>query len=538
MPLRVFSNGAFSRLEQDVIVRFGLHSATVPLGDTLSPKVLYIALSPNICQFRSSLILLCTIPEFSSILRVILRFDPICCAQRSGPTSFCALRPRVLVVNGVIFDSTITIVISRAIRMYSFITTSGPALDVQDQFAVRSHNMRLNRKRQRERKRIDSRISLLGPNYYDHDSLPTSASSETSPEGDKIDDQSQSGPNDDHMAPLVEQHGIATRIITNPRLSSLSDDAQIDESRGPTLAGCKKCALTARDVARDRAVIAHIESTILCFRSPVAERVVGMNMWVEAMIPPSAWSTSVPACALGAWALPKCKSHEYGNDAVALLNIGCSKRDDKLTLAGRRLHFATIQTLRNDVACSSSNVQGIFAVLLDLMLASCYTVVSPGVTTWLNHLIGQTHLLKARLDEFKTPGFCTFLFLHYRQLNLIHCLVTRKRMPLAIGDWNIGDATPPPGSSETMYRLALKIPALLEITDRLVVSTDHNTDKAARAILALLQLERSLMGWLEAWIALQPSRSSLASNLTGLGTSMEPCDIACFEDGLVMELLW
>jgi hypothetical protein len=52
-----------------------------------------------------------------------------------------------------------------------------------------------------------------------------------------------------------------------------------------------------------------------------------MTMWVEAFMPPSAWGSSIPASALGAWALPRCKSHEYGNDAIALLNMGCSKGD-------------------------------------------------------------------------------------------------------------------------------------------------------------------------------------------------------------------
>jgi hypothetical protein len=155
-----------------------------------------------------------------------------------------------------------------------------------------------------------------------------------------------------------------------------------------------------------------------------------MKMWVEAFMPPSAWGSSIPASALGAWALPRCKSHEYGNDAIALLNMGCSKGDGRLKLAGRRLHLATIKTLRNDVTCSSSDVQGTFAALLDLMLASYYTVVSPGVTTWLSHLMGQNRLLKIRLNECKTIGFGTFVFMHYRQLNLIHSLIYRKRIHL------------------------------------------------------------------------------------------------------------
>lgn len=260
-------------------------------------------------------------------------------------------------------------------------------------------------------------------------------------------------------------------------------------------------------------------------------------MWVEAFMPPSAWSSPAPASALGAWALPKCKSHEYGNDAVALLNIGCSKGDDRLMLAGRRLHLATIQGLRKDVACSSLSVDGIFAALLDLMLASCYIVVSPGVTMWLNHLVGQTCLLKPRLTQCNTMGFSAFVFIHYRQLNLIRSLICRKRMPLAIGDLDIGNVTPPRASLESMYRLALKVPALLEAIDQVTASTS-NTCAAMKLETALLKLERSLLEWLEAWIALQPSRAALATALIDVNATLEQCAALTFEDGLITALLW
>jgi hypothetical protein len=311
-----------------------------------------------------------------------------------------------------------------------------------------------------------------------------------------------------------------------------------NRSRDFTLDHGKKCILTAENVAQDIAVIAHIRAPIFCFRSPVAERVVGMMMWVEAFMPPSAWNSSVLASALGAWAPPRCKSQEYGNDAVVLLNIGCGKGDDRLILAGRRLHLAIIQTLRNNLACSSSDIPGIFAALLDLMLASCYTVVSPGVATWLNHLMGQTCLLQTRLTGSKTTGFGTFVFIHYRQLNLIHALVSRKRMPLAISDWNVGSATPSPGSFEAMYRLALQVPALLELTDQLIVSTEDCVEEVAEVKIALLQLESSLLEWFKVWIALKLSRKPLASALTDMETSSEPCATLCFEDNLVAALVW
>jgi hypothetical protein len=330
----------------------------------------------------------------------------------------------------------------------------------------------------------------------------------------------------------------ATRELAEPPMLTSGGHIHKNRSRDLTLFQRKTCVLTAENVAQDITVIAHIKSSIFCFHSPVAERVVGMTMWVEAFMPPSAWNSSIPATALGAWAPPRCKSQEYGNDAVVLLNIGCGKGDDRLMLAGRRLHLDTIQTLRHNLACSSSDIQGIFAALLDLMLASCYTVVSPGVATWLNHLMGQTCLLQTRLTECKTTGFGTFVFLHYRQLNLIHSLVYRKRMPLAISDWNVGSATPSPGTSEAMYRLALQVPTLLELTDQLIVSTENCTEEVAEARIALLQLENSLLEWFEAWIALQPSRKPLASALTDMETAPKPCAALCFEDNLVAALVW
>jgi hypothetical protein len=336
----------------------------------------------------------------------------------------------------------------------------------------------------------------------------------------------------------VGQNEDATHDVAEHRTSSLREHVYTDRPCDLALVQRKKCVLTAKDVAQDIGVIAHIEASICCFRSPVAERVVGMTVWVEAFMPPSAWDSSIPASALGAWALPRCKSHEYGNDAIALLNLGCSKGDDRIKLAGRRLHLATIQSLRIDVACSSLEIQGTFAALIDLMLASCYTVVSPGVTTWLNHLMGQTRLLKTRLTECKTIGFGTFVFMHYRQLNLIHSLIYRKRMPLAMSDWKIGDATLSSGSSEAMYRLALRVPTLLEITDQLLLSMEDCTREATRVRVALLQLESSLLEWFEAWIALQPTRKPLASALTNIETILEPCATICFEDGLVTALVW
>ena len=322
------------------------------------------------------------------------------------------------------------------------------------------------------------------------------------------------------------------------RVSSLCKDDYSHDPHNLQSSGRKRCALTAKDVARDLAVIQHIEACILCFNSPVAERAVGMTMWVEAMLPPSAWSSSIPASALGAWALPRCKSHEYGNDAIALLNIGCSEGDDRLALAGRRLHMDTIQALRKDVACLLPNIQGIFAASLDLLLASCYTAVSPGVTVWLSHLTGQTNVLKSRLAEMKAPGFCTFVFAHYRQLNLVRSLVHRQRMPLIHSDWKIGGTVPTSGHSEMLYRLAVRVPAFLELTDRLPASTKDSTGEATKVIVALLQLERSLLEWFTAWIALQPSREPLGSKPNNLDTTNIVHDNLSFEDGLLTGLLW
>jgi hypothetical protein len=44
--------------------------------------------------------------------------------------------------------------------MYSFITTSGPALASKDKFVVRSHNMRLCRQTRRKHKRKSSNTPL------------------------------------------------------------------------------------------------------------------------------------------------------------------------------------------------------------------------------------------------------------------------------------------------------------------------------------------------------------------------------------------
>jgi hypothetical protein len=418
--------------------------------------------------------------------------------------------------------------------MYSFITTSGPALDPKDRFVVRSHNMRLCRRARKSsctpRSTIvnaglislltvspDKNVSETADSYTSDCSQPT-----------------EEAPTVPVSLPIeLDQPGPVETRTSSPWQDNCS--RYLHKLQSPAR---KRCVLTAKDVAHDLAVIRHIEACILCFNSPVAERAVGMTMWVEAMLPPSAWSCPIPASALGAWALPRCKSHEYGNDAIALLNIGCSEGDDRLALAGRRLHMATIQALRKDLACLLPNIQGIFAASLDLLLASCYMAVSPGVTVWLSHLAGQTDVLKSRLAEMKALGFCTFVFAHYRQLNLIRSLVHRQRMPLTHSDWKIGGAAPSSGHSETLYRLAVRIPAFLELTDRLLASTNDNTSETTRVIVALLQLERSLLEWFKAWIALQPSREPLGLNLNNLDTTNTVHDNLCFEDGLLAGLLW
>lgn len=208
-------------------------------------------------------------------------------------------------------------------------------------------------------------------------------------------------------------------------------------------------------------------------------------------------------------------------------------------MAGRKYHLATIQTLRSDMAKRSLRTLGIFAASLDLMISSLYVVVSPDVDTWLHHLAGQTALLNARIVEFQAPGFATFLFLHYRQLNLIRALVFRESMP---GDiWKAGLHEPPsPGSFEIMYRLATTLPALLERADQTRSSKNRvDDDESVRILVSLLQLERSLVDWIETWINLQPSRKPLASalNISKLPAfSSHP--MPCFEDGLVIALLW
>jgi hypothetical protein len=86
--------------------------------------------------------------------------------------------------------------------------------------------------------------------------------------------------------------------------------------------------------------------------------------------------------------------------------------------------------------------------------------------------------------------------------------------------------------------VAVKIPALLEITDRLVASADHDTGETARVEMTLLQLESSLLDWFEAWAALHPSRTPLATALADLKATSEPYAALCFGDSLIAALLW
>lgn len=257
-----------------------------------------------------------------------------------------------------------------------------------------------------------------------------------------------------------------------------------------------------------------------------------MAIWVETIFPPSAWSSSVPASAMGAWAVPRCRSHSYGNDTVGLLNLGCSKGDHRITLAGRRYYLATIQALQSDIAQPSWNTLGIFAASLDLMMSSLYAVVSPGVDTWLHHLAGQTKLLSTKSTECTTPGFSSFIVSHYRQLNLIRGLVFRKSM--SPGSWDIGLDEPSQGSSELMCRTAIKLPRLLEHSDQIKNSCKRNDDESVRVLVSLLQLERSLSHWLETWTDLQPSRKKFVATRSHDAPRSTPS----FEDSLVMGLLW
>lgn len=293
-----------------------------------------------------------------------------------------------------------------------------------------------------------------------------------------------------------------------------------------------KRAFCAESLTQNQAAIKYFEAAIVVFNSPAVERIVMMAIWVETIFPPSAWSSSVPASAIGAWAVPRCRSHSYGNDTVGLLNLGCSKGDRRITLAGRKYYLATIQALQSDIAQPSWNTLGIFAASLDLMMSSLYAVVSPGVDTWLHHLTGQTTLLSTRSTECTTPGFSSFIVSHYRQLNLIRGLVFRKSMPP--GSWDTGLDEPSQGSSELMCRLAIKLPALLELTDQTMKANERNDDESVRVLVSLLQLERSLSDWLETWTDLQPSRKQLASTRSHNTTQTIPS----FEDSLVIGMLW
>ena len=165
--------------------------------------------------------------------------------------------------------------------------------------------------------------------------------------------------------------------------------------------------------------------------------------------------------------VPQTALEQSVGDALILLHISSTTGDTQLFAEAQRRQVVGIQRLRGELAALKDS-DGVLAAAQALLGCEFYSAVSneAGLETWTSHVNGISAVLQAA-ESFRPAAMSDhrrFLLLQARHLTVIHSLVCRRVTP-GLQYWQIDHESLLSGSTESLMRLALRLPPLLQSVD-------------------------------------------------------------------------
>lgn len=190
------------------------------------------------------------------------------------------------------------------------------------------------------------------------------------------------------------------------------------------------------------------------------------------------------------------------DDTVCLMLPGCKLPDPSILLDARKRHLVAVQCMQRTLEGNERDSHGEQYVLatitgaIELLFVDMFKPVSLGVGSLyggLVHLV-RTHVLTLVSSEAPVTGW---LLIQLRQIMLIESLASGTALPIGTEIWKSIPyaSTLIPETTETLMRLAVQLPGLVQNAHEAASSSNRDLCTMSDLLADLLTLERCLTQW-------------------------------------------
>lgn len=198
------------------------------------------------------------------------------------------------------------------------------------------------------------------------------------------------------------------------------------------------------------------------------------------------------------WLLPGSRVMQLAARAAGLLRVQGSVLDHTLASEAQKAHITAVNALRKELSSRPGNLNGILGTALILLSCEGYSLVSSGPSATTAHLAGVMAAIDDKMPHMCDDGVCVFALRKYRLIGLTKSFEAR-RVLINEQTWLNCSSMQSSGPFEDLMQLAAKLPALLEVAERIhrPCGTSHGELRQTHG--QLLSLEDKLVGWLRAY---------------------------------------
>lgn len=361
------------------------------------------------------------------------------------------------------------------------------ALSTVDQRAVRSQAMKDFRRRQREAKK--TQLSIHVPDGCPPGNRGPAKDAQPLQWID-LSHRFREGP--DKTSPSSRQSQSSSFPPLPCAKCGACHDLASESDRGSDC--CNDCMPKEQTLSRQAPQVSVPEA----INSPAMFRGHFFQSYIEVYYPPCIWSNPRMIGTLSTWSVARSQAMLHINDSVGLSHFGYLGKDQGLALEARKLHVVAANSLRREIADTTTAIEIRASAVINMMMTEMYSATASGLAGCATHLAGTTALLHAHLSQPNARPVHAGILSQYTRFILVQDLVHRKATHL---DKRLVDYEDEftPGSIEALIHLGLSLPRLIEASDCRDIkhpSLEEDDPSCASLILECISLGRQLETWL------------------------------------------
>ncbi|KAK5166418.1 uncharacterized protein LTR77_007961 [Saxophila tyrrhenica] len=202
---------------------------------------------------------------------------------------------------------------------------------------------------------------------------------------------------------------------------------------------------------------------------------------------------------LESWVAPHTMGMQAANEALALMCLGGSVKDHRIILESRKRHLAATMCLRQEISGRDFDFDSVMGSAQLILAWSAHGAHEQEGISWEEHVSGLTAIMAASMERTQTAPVHGFLMRQYRHFALMRAFIRRQRMPFDKQTFYLGEGEPDEGGYETLVRVVLGLPLLLErsMSLRNVPLSSRGRRQASKLYSQLHSIEQGLREWLD-----------------------------------------